>query len=725
MIGEPVSLDKFSLLMRYLEWGWHIFPLHGVVDGLCTCGDKTCGRAGKHPRTQNGHKDATSDRVKLTDWVSKYSHCNWAVSLEASGLVVIDVDPRNNGDEGFAELVREVGKIPETLTNLTGGGGQHYFFTMPPGASRPKNYVPKQGVDVKASGYMVLPPSTHVVGTYRWDSGQAEKPVVAPQWLVLRKQSKANKTYEDSGIMPAEGVLGAAFLMAGLIVADAGPGKAIVLCPWRDEHTSDTDGKSSTVVFAPSAGQKFGWFHCSHSHCIQRFNGLTPQQRLQRVLEVLPPDAVAKARANVPGADTAVARLVRLPWEESLQWDPKAERLLPVAGNLALLLSNSEQWKGAVVYDEAKDRMIWGRNAPELTGLVSPKQGELWADGHWIHVAHWMLTNRRVEFRREIVEASVYNQALGTPFNSLHAYLNSLHWDQTERLSTWLSHYCGAPDNEYTRFVGRAWMISAIARAFEPGCQADHMLVLEGGQGIGKTSVFRILGGEWYLGRLANLRDKDALLGLSGNWIVEFQELEALRGTEINLLKAFLTERLDKFRMPYGRAFVDRPRRCVFAGTTNDSDYLEDPTGARRFWPTSLPYVRLEELARDRDQLWAEAFFLYHQGELWYPEHKVITPDLKSAIAREQEYRQSVDPWEPMIEGYLSHQFAIHGTMARVTTVELLGTLQVSPDKMTRRDSLRAGKIVRRLGWHYTTSRDGGKLYKCWMPNSEPEEKAG
>jgi len=243
--------------------------------------------------------------------------------------------------------------------------------------------------------------------------------------------------------------------------------------------------------------------------------------------------------------------------------------------------------------------------------------------------------------------------------NPLKQYLKSKVWDGVKRLDGWLSQYMGTKDDEYTRAVGRKWMISAVARAMDPGCQADHMLILEGSQGIGKSQALRILGGNFYVefsgGLHSGTAQKDMVAVISGKMIVEMSELATLRRGDMESLKAMLTTPTDEARLSYERHARSYPRTCVFAGTTNEvgQSYIADTTGARRFWPVTCGergQINSVGLRADADQLWAEAVEAYQDGEDWYS----VPVEL---VAAEQMDRQVTvedsDPWYTKIRNCL------------------------------------------------------------------------
>ncbi len=716
------NIEDYSPVLSLIDLGWYLFPLHGVVAGKCTCGVERCGSAGKHPRTKDGHRSATNDRGRILDWIGTYAgRMNWGVSLEPSNLVVIDVDPRNGGDDGLVAFEREHGKLPDTKTNLTGGGGWHFFYANPGGAENLKNYAPKPGVEVKFRGHMVVPPSQHTLGYYRWDVGQPDRPSAAPQYLMHRMLSRGHKTYLDSGMQPIEGLIGAAFLAAGRYLGDCGPGKGRVLCPWSDEHSAqaDPDRDSSTVVFAPHAGRKTGYFHCSHAHCLRRLAGLTPAARLTAILEALPPEAVSTACEQVPGAMRQSRMAATEEWERSLQWDARGEKLMSVAGNLSLLLTNSPEWQKTLTYDYSTDKMYWARQPPVIAGLAAPETGAELRDADWIQVAHWALQTKGAKFERGATWDCMVQLAKTNETNSLQAHLNALEWDGTRRLHSWLVECMGAPDTEYTHFVSRAWLIAAVERAFRPGCQADYTLILEGDQGIRKSTLFRILADRWYVGHLPRLDKPDARLALAGAWIVELQELDALSRVEFTAVKAFLTEPSDRYRPPYGHAVVTRKRQCVFGGTTNEREYLDDPTGARRFWPVKTERLDVDWITKHRSHLLAEAVLEWRGGAKAWLESGA-NQRLERAIEDEQRERGARDPWEDKVRNYLAHPIN-QGKGVQLSAV--LDFLQVPPAQQGKRMAIRIGHLLRGAGWERERTRLPDKsLGYVWLPRDRERE---
>jgi predicted P-loop ATPase len=236
-----------------------------------------------------------------------------------------------------------------------------------------------------------------------------------------------------------------------------------------------------------------------------------------------------------------------------------------------------------------------------------------------------------------------------------------------------------------------------------PGAQVDHMLILEGDQAARKSTTARILGGEWYSGELPSLMDAErAGQAIQGAWIIEAAELDALQGAHAARVKDFLTKTSDRYRAPWTRHHVDRPRQCVFIGTTNEGSYISDPTGARRYWPVRVEECDTVALATDRDQLWAEAVHAWSNGEAWWPE-KGHTVERQLRI--QQRERQTGDVWEQYIGDYVRGQDT-------VTTADILtDCLGIDPGKQTRKEYERVNGILRLNGWHAArvTAPDGSR----------------
>lgn len=297
-------------------------------------------------------------------------------------------------------------------------------------------------------------------------------------------------------------------------------------------------------------------------------------------------------------------------------------------------------------------------------------------------------------------------RATEMPFHPLRYHLESLEWDGTPRLSTWLHIYLGVVASLYAAAIGEMVLISMVARIFHPGCKCDYALILEGPQGSGKSTVCQILGGEYYSDNLPDVTcGKDVSQHLAGKWLIEIAEMSALGKAEAAALKAFITRQDERYRPPYGRKEVIEPRQCVFIGTTNKTAYLKDETGNRRFWPLKVGKVDTHALAQDRDQLFAEAVHLYRSGANWWPDPAFEV----QYIIPQQESRFEVDPWEETIAEFLSTKNRVLvGQVAR----DCLG---IQTGRVGRAEENRVIAILQRLGWEKRAKKDSYG-YRPWFP---------
>jgi predicted P-loop ATPase len=282
------------------------------------------------------------------------------------------------------------------------------------------------------------------------------------------------------------------------------------------------------------------------------------------------------------------------------------------------------------------------------------------------------------------------------------------------RLDSWLVDYARAEDTPLNHAIGRKVLIAAVRRARKPGCKFDYIVVLEGDQGIGKCTLVATLAGEGFYSDkpIIGCDTREQQESIQGVWLYEIAELEGLSKVDLSWMKGFASRTHDKARPAFGRSVVNRPRRNILIGTTNDTHYLRDTTGNRRWWPVKLHgRIDLSGLVRDRDQLWAEAVAAEVTDE-----PLVIPESLWGAAAIEQQARMEIDAWLEPISDHLAKletkrankegMFWSDGTDKycvpefRVSSAYLLdAVLSISESHRGPRETKRLADVMRTLGW--------------------------
>jgi len=386
-------------------------------------------------------------------------------------------------------------------------------------------------------------------------------------------------------------------------------------------------------------------------------------------------------------------------WQTKLMMkDNKPMELEPrLTHNAMVLMQYHDEFEGVLAYNENSYTIDIVSSAPwDDTSSAIPR---VITDSDYVEAKAW-LEGRGLRLSANDVRGAILAVSHKRSYNPLRTYINGLEWDGVERLDSWLHYYLGVAKTEYSTIVGRRFLVGAIARGLRPGCKMDTMLILEGNQGVRKsTAVEALFSRQFFTDEIHNIGSKDASMQMQGMWCIEIAEMQAMNRAETNQIKEWITRVIDRFRPPYGHSIIESPRSCVLVGTLNpEGGYLKDATGARRFLPVLCTKINLQDLRADRDQLFAEAKHLYQNAEPWWYE---VGSHEAGLIAAETEDRYEGDSWSDDIDAYL---FGLLET----TTALVLDALQIPKAQWSKSAETRIGKHLHKRGWHRKRVSRGG-----------------
>lgn len=357
------------------------------------------------------------------------------------------------------------------------------------------------------------------------------------------------------------------------------------------------------------------------------------------------------------------------------------------------------------IEDKFGDRLRFNQlfNQVELDGEVfHPAMAKI-----ELVVAHSM----KLKSSREDIGDCVLRIARENQYQPVKEYLQTVyerHGTDTTILNQFADRYFGTTEHIH-QVATIKFLIGAVARACNPGCQVDTALILQGGQGFFKSSFFRELASpEWFDDGFGNASDKDERLKLHCSWILEWAELETIfKRKDVAAVKAFMTTKIDRLRPPYGRMIESLSRASVFCGSTNQPEFLSDSTGNRRFWvvPVAKP-IDCQALAKERDQIWAAAMALYKSGIKWW-----MTPEEEEAMSTSRSNFESSDAWEEEIADWLEGRTEC--TIQQILTQ----VLKIEIGQHDKRSQMRVRDILSRSNWLHQTNpvyREG-KRVRIWV----------
>ena len=640
---------------------------------------------------------------------------------EPCGLFCIDVDHCRNPDGSVSEIARKL------VADFAGcyvewsqsGNGLHIFGSY--AGDAPPHECKNSALHIECyteRRFIALTGNTYADGSPRHDATLALWVTVASYFTPRAARKSDDLT--DAPVWPEVGIETVkrnkprfARLLAGeQLLADASNQDLEFVCYALEAHGGDGQATLQYLQgphgyeFSPKKADRLDYY--LPRTILEAFDRLKDDPTVNVRF-----DGAVPAVASVPANTSMPTPLGIMHYgiiRTNLRYDPIADE-----ENVRLLLENEPNLQGIVRFDEFAGELLLVRPITSDAGLVSERGiPRPWTDADTATLQTFIQKHYIPKIAREKIDSIVSMHARQRcAFHPVRDYLQSLAWDGTPRLNDWLGKYMTRDSKqspEYLAAVGAAWFISAVARIYEPGCQADCALVFEGDQGTRKSTALRILAGDDHFSDSlpADLTHKDARDHLRGKWIIELPELAQFRRNEIETVKAFLSRRHEQYRPSYGRHEIRFPRQCVFAGSTNESTYLVDTTGNRRFWVVGSTHVNLTAIRRDRDQLWAEAVTRYRAGEPWY-----LAGALEAMAAAEAAERVAHDPWTAQVADVVAQRV----TGADASPGEIMAHMNLPTTERHARNATRVGTILTDLKWkrgkrHMTR----GQLYARPVP---------
>lgn len=664
-------MTKLEYALSYAKRGWYVFPLKPKS---------------KQPATKNGFYEASLDTKKITKhWTDNPNYNIGIRTGKESDLVVIDIDPKH---DGFMSL-RQYEDLPDTFTVVTGSKGKHYYFQYDQDIHKCDNAGKcGKGIDIKTDGgYVVGAGSIHdkTGNEYIIEDEEEDLPLA-------RFPEDVKQAY----------------------LAKAQPQKVYK----RFEKTKEIPQGSRHHYFVSKAGM----LYCK---------GMD----VDEVTDILIGEFGRKC-PDTPLNDIERSKLARIAFEVHENYHKGKERTYDAA--------NLDVNKSGVPLKNMKNTMTLFRNnhdfhcfafnafayqleiikRPEWEKSLEASYPRKITDEDICKIKHHLIESCNFEVATHVINEAVTVTALENSYHPVIDYLTGLKWDRKKRVERLLPDYYHTEDDEYTRWVSKMMLVSACARVDKPGCKYDYMIVLEGGQGIGKTLSLEILGGEWYNAiSLSNNKFEDTVAYMNGTWIAEPSEMGFLKSRKDHEeLKAFLTTRVDKARLSYERHAKDFPRQSIFIGTINpeENGYLSDPTGNRRYLPVKCgDAVDINGIQRDRDQLWAEAWTIYKTGKF-----RLYADDKRKAALQnyQQQMREVEDSWGGFVKDWLKTVPLVGGDIVVTLEEVFTGALNGRETDFNRNQQMRICNILKKLRFRKSRkSTASGTRYNAWVKTVGPD----
>lgn len=642
--------SMYDAAIEYAKKGFAVFPLK---------------YRDKVPLTRNGCKDATTDAAQIKAWWQKYPNANigLATGSVSQNVFVIDLDiDEDRGIDGYHSLEdwqREHGDFPETWTAITGRGGYHLYYR---GNGKIKNRAGIiDGVDIRGNGgYVVAPPSIHKNGNrYEWEYSPDEFEIAKAdnnvEYFLNHGDQKQGTAFTMPNIVAAGQRNQMLFRFACMMQAKGASDQSVFAATMAENESSCspplTEREVKVIVSSATKYDKGKPIHIDSEGVATREN-----------------------KDDVIGNPEWVLNFLDCNHDK----DGNIKSVKQFVHNFEIVMDKDDRFAGKIRFNEFAQQLYLCGNVP----WEKEDNCRAWSSHDDSALFSLIQADYGLKSRQDFADA-LKNVSMRNKFHPVRELLDSLTWDGKEHIRSLLPEYLGAEDSDYTYQVMRLWMLGAVSRVYKPGNKFDYTIILQGSQGIGKSTFLKLmaLDDSWFNDSLDSLDSDKAVQSLTGSWIIELAELKSLARTAggVESVKRFLTATQDKYRIPYERRADTFYRQCVFAGTTNKDDFLQDETGNRRFLIVQTGVKKLSkslfvpEIMDTIKLAWAEAVHIWKNEK-----PQLILPEAYMQEAKElQEANMADDGKRGIIQEYLEGKTQV---CAREIWEKALGE-NVSPRK--------------------------------------------
>ena len=674
---------KLSNLEFYRELGWPLIPVYWLKSpGVCACKKgENCPSAGKHPIPSDWPNKATCDAKTLKAWHEKWPEANWGVKTGSkesggAGVVIIDIDPRNGGDATWDDLRAENPGLLETITVQTGSGGLHFYFEYPEGTHIKSRGV-WTGIDIKAEGGMAVIPPSVTKAKYSFKLSPKDAPLEPlPSWI-------RQKLIEEPSVVPS----------------------VIRISQMTQEELVETQNRAITALNALKKDRADNYQEWVEVGMALFDFGQVGLELWDNWSKQSPKYEPGKCAEKWTTFTPALQDATKVSLGSLFFWAQED-------GGTAYIQTAPKGAKPSH-YMKALSNMGYQFSVNQMNDMIYVN-GTRMSD---LLMSKMMTGLRQYDYRaKDVAMDTINTMALEHQFHPIKDYLESLHWDGEDHITT-LSLYFADKDDLFLPAI-KHWLVGAVQKIIgdRPG-QQHPMLVFDGPQGIGKSRFVWWLGSPlpgFYIQNSINTQDKDFLILLCSKWVWEVEELGAtLRKSDIESLKAFLSKEIINVRKPYGRDEIVKPATASFIGTINSSGgFLADPTGHRRFRVVNLQRIDWSyDKAVDINQVWAQAVALLKAGETWELE--------KSAQEKVSEINNRYEVDDPLFYDIVK-TFTIEpeNKELQISTAEMIRILRNNGAIVGGNDNLisqRISNLLQKTGCESGRVRINGRQVRVWI----------